>query len=479
MARTVRGLALALCAVAVPAAAQPVDPYSPAPPASSPAPAPARSPAPAPAPTPAPAPAPSPAPAPAPAPATPSPAPGTRDPVLAEQVAEQLVARAQELFDAKMFVDAKQLAVEALVESDKGPAAQHAQFLIAQVNQQLGIRETTPPSLTPKPTETKPAKVDATPIQDPTLRVDATPAPEGGEHHDGHIAAAVHAGLAGGLLGAAIGSWFDSNNPAAGAVPMGIVGGAVAALFVPRLLRSWDEAKVRTVGSGTLWGGAIGGLFSEIVLGSNDRSPSGGGILVGASLGAAAGGVGGWLLTRSRPLTRGDVALVDTMAGIGTVGGLTLGMLMQPAQTEAYSLNAMLGAMAGVTVGLIAAPQTNTTPRRMLRVAGLAAAGGVAPFLLYAAINDSSTDSDERLAGALSTLGLVGGAWLGFYLTRNMDVGLDVPDGVTPKSADAPPAVVGRASDGTWQLGGLGLMATPPALTNRTSVSLTLLGGRF
>lgn len=470
MARTVRGLALALCAVAVPAAAQPVDPYSPAPPASTPAPAPA----------PAPTPAPAPLPAPSPAPATPAPAPGTRDPVLAEQVAEQLVARAQELFDAKMFVDAKQLAVEALVESDKGPAAQHAQFLIAQVNQQLGIRETTPPSSTPpKPTETKPAKVDNTPIQDPTLRVDATPAPEGGEHHDGRIAAAVHAGLAGGLLGAAIGSWFDSNNPAAGAVPMGIVGGAVAALFVPRLVRSWDEAKVRTVGSGTVWGGAVGGLFSEIVLGSNDRSPSGGGILVGAALGAAAGGVGGWLLTRERPLTRGDVALVDTMAGIGTVGGLTLGMLMQPAQTEAYSLNAMLGAMAGVTVGLIAAPQTNTTPRRMLRVAGLAAAGGVAPFLLYAAINDSSTNSDERLTGALSTLGLVGGAWLGFYLTRHMDEGLDVPDGVAPKSADAPPAVVGRASDGTWQLGGLGLMATSPALTNRTAVSLTLLGGRF
>jgi hypothetical protein len=398
--------------------------------------------------------------------------------VLAEQVAEQLVARAQELFDAKMYVDAKQLAVEALVESDKGPAAQHAQFLIAQVNQQLGIRETSPASPTPKPAPAQPAKVDVSPIQDPTLHVSATPRPEGGEP-DGHLAATVHSGLAGGLLGASIGSWFDSSNPAAGAVPMGIVGGAVAALFVPRLLRSWDEAKVRTVGSGTVWGGVVGGLFTEIVLGSNDRSASGPGVLLGASLGAAAGGAGGWLMSRERPLTRGDVALVDTMAGIGTVGGLTLGMLMQPAQTEAYSLNAMLGAMAGVAVGVIAAPQTNTTPRRMLRVAGLAAAGGAAPFLLYAAIADSSTNSDERLTGALSTLGLIGGAWLGFYLTRHMDEGLDVPDGVAPKSADAPPAVVGRASDGTWQLGGIGLMATSPALTNRAGVSLTLLGGRF
>ena len=460
MARTgARGLALVLCAVAVPAAAQPVDPY-------------ASAPAPAPAPVPAPVPAPPPAPAPAPAPGAAQPA---RDPVLAEQVAEQIVTRAQELFDAKMYVDAKQLAVEALVESEQGPAAQHARFLIAQVNQQLGISDEAPA----KP---KPQVVDTSAIDDPTHRdqaaVTATTAPEGGAH-DGRTAATVHAALAGSLLGAAIGSWFDPNNEAAGAVPVGLVGGAVAALTVPRLVSSWGEAKVRTVGSGTVWGGAIGGLFGEIVLGSNGRSPSGRGILLGATIGATAGGFGGWLVSRERPLTRGDVALVDTFAGIGTVGGLTLGMLMQPAQTEAYSLNAMLGAAAGVTVGLIAAPQTNTTPRRMLRVAGLAAAGGAAPFLLYAAINDSSTNSDERLTGVLSTLGLVGGAWLGFYLTRDMDKGLDVPDGAPAQATDAPPAVVGRSSDGRWQLGGVGLTVTPPTLTNRPSVGLALLGGRF
>lgn len=407
-----------------------------------------------------------------------------RDPVLAEQVAEQLVTRAQELFDAKMYLDAKQLAVEALVESEKGPAAQHAHYLIQQVNQQLGIREEpSPSSSTTAPSTSNPAPkpqaVDVTPINDPTHRAEQPgPAPEGGVH-DGHTAATVHGALAGGLLGAAIGSWFDENNQAAGAVPLGLVGGAVAAFGVPRLVKSWDAAKVRTVGSGTVWGGTVGGLFSEIVLGSNGRSPSPRGILLGATIGATAGGVGGWLLDRERPPTRGDVALVDTFAGMGTAGGLTLGMLMQPAETEAYSLNAMLGAAAGVAVGLIAAPQTNTTPRRMVRVAGLAAAGGAAPFLLYAAINDSSTDSDERLTGALSTLGLVGGAWLGFYLTRNMDVGLDVPDGASPARTDAPPSVIGRGSDGQWQLGGIGLMTTSAALTNRPGVGLTLLGARF
>src|SRR5690606_26528065 len=117
---------------------------------------------------------------------------------------------------------------------------------------------------------------------------------------------------------------------------------------------------------------------------------------------------------------------VDTLAGIGTVGGLTMGMLMQPAQPEAYAVNSIIGAAGGVIAGIVAAPNTNTTPRRMLRVAGLSAAGGAVPFLLYGAIYDSGSKADERVVGLLSSVGLVGGAYLGFRLTRGMDEGLDV-----------------------------------------------------
>ena len=74
-------------------------------------------------------------------------------------------------------------------------------------------------------------------------------------------------------------------------------------------------------------------------------------------------------------------------------------MLMQPAQSEAYSFNAALGAAAGVVTGVIAGPQTNTTPRRMLRVAGIAAAGGAVPFLILAA--DPHSGADQRVTGAL------------------------------------------------------------------------------
>ena len=51
-------------------------------------------------------------------------------------------------------------------------------------------------------------------------------------------------------------------------------------------------------------------------------------------------------------------------ARAGTLGGFTMGMLMQPARVEAYDLNGILGAGAGLVVGYIYAPDTNTTPRR-------------------------------------------------------------------------------------------------------------------
>ncbi|HSN28222.1 MAG TPA: hypothetical protein VLT45_18175, partial [Kofleriaceae bacterium] len=111
------------------------------------------------------------------------------------------------------------------------------------------------------------------------------------------------------------------------------------------------------------------------------------------------------------------------------------------------------------------------------RVAGLAAAGGALPFLLYAGIRSDSSTADERVTGLLSTAGLVGGAWLGFYLTRHMDEGLDVPDGSAPKKDDAPPAVVTRSSDGNWRLGGIGMQ--PTLLSPEHGMTFTLAGAAF
>jgi hypothetical protein len=410
------------------------------------------------------------------------------DPVLGEQIAEQLVSRAQELLDAKMYLDAKQLAVEALVKSPKGSAAERARFIIRTVNQHLDIKEDPPPT---PPSETRPTdQVDLSPIHSP----DAPPAfdpsrmpppseqPDTGAVRDGRTAATVHAAIYGGTLFATAGAYMNSDSPASVAVPLGIVGGLGAGLLAHRYSRrlNWDEAQIRTAGSFNLWGGMVGGLFGTAVSGAGlGEAPKATSVLLGASIGSTAGLLGGVGLARKQRLTRGDVALVDTLAGIGAVGGLTMGMLMQPVENEAYAVNSLLGVIGGVAVGVIAAPQTNTTPRRMLRVAGLAAAGGALPFLLYAAIYDDNTTGDERIVGLLSSAGLVGGAYLGFRLTRNMDVGLDVKDRA-PASQDAPAAVVGRNSDGSWGFGGLALSPLSRTLaTHQRGMGVTLLGGAF
>ena len=469
----------ALVPMARAAHAQPVDPYSP-----TPGPGPA-APAPAPAPT-APAPAPR-APAPT-APTAPIPAPGSerpqdpyaqpvQDQQLAERVAAALVARAQELLDTKVYLDAKQLAVEALVKSPRGPSAERAHAIIHAVNLELGI-----PEDSARPEPAKPIRqgedVDTSPIQDPTLApAPATLPPEGGGLPSGKLAARVHGGLYAGLLGTTIGAFLSDDTPK-GAVPVGIAAAAAGAVVVPMVVDRlhWSEAQVRTVGSATVWGGVIGGLFGDIakVQGTTARE-----VLVAASLGSTIAGLGGAVIARDNKLTRGDIALIDTFAGIGAAGGLTVGMLMQPVESEAYSLNAVLGIAGGVVVGYIAAPQTNTTPRRMLRVAGFAAAGGAAPFLLYAAIHTPSSTADDRVTGLLSSAGLVLGAWAGFRFTRGMDEGLDTLDGKRRPPDDAPLALIGRSSSGRWDLGGVALQPLSPQLAPQHGLTLQLVGATF
>lgn len=436
------------------------------------------------------------------------------DTVLAEQVAQQLVTRAQELFDAKVYADAKQLAREALAQSSTGPAASHARYLIKMVNAQLGLKDEAPPPPPPvkpdAPVVVKPPQVpvvvtppprplepppDLTPIEDPTLTVappqpmqpvqpafTVTPAkPEQPAAPpttlDLRIATTVHTSLYAGLLGAMVGSLFSSRHEAAGAIPVGVAAGVAAGVYLPDVVGKlgWDEAQIRTTGAGTVWGGMLGGFFADAV---TVGPTSGRQVLIGASIGATLGGVGGAILAKGHTLTRGDVALVDTFAGAGLFGGLVIGMLMQPATSEAYSVNVLLGTAGGVVVGLIAAPRVNTTPRRMLRVAGLGALGGALPFLLYAAIHDKSSHADERVTGFLSAAGIAGGLYLGFRLTDDLDVGLDTQDGKRG-AVEAPLAVINRASDGSWDLGALALAPLDQHLAPQKGLALSVLGARF
>lgn len=398
------------------------------------------------------------------------------DQPMSERVASALVNRAQELLEARSFLDAKQLAVEALVGSPRGPSAEHARTIIHAVNQQLGIQEDTPRP-EPRPQE----DVDTAPIRDPTLPTESILPPPEGRLPTGRTAGLVHGALYGGLLGATVGAFFSSDSPAKGAVPVGLAVGAAGAFAVPKLVDrlALSEAQVRMIGSATIWGGMVGGLFGDV---AKTQGTSAREVLVPASITATLAGLGAYSITRTQKLTRGDIALIDTLAGIGAVGGFAVGMVMQPAETEAYSLNSALGIVGGVALGAIFAPMTNTTPRRMVRVAGFAAIGGAAPFLLYAGIHSASSTADERVTGLLSTVGLVGGAWLGFRLTRGMDDGLDTLDGKRgkpDKQDDAPLALVGRSSDGRWGMGGLGLSPLSPALAPQRGMALQLVGATF
>jgi hypothetical protein len=407
--------------------------------------------------------------------------------VLNEQIAQQLVDRAQELLDAKLWLDAKQLAVEALVKSPKGPSADRARYVIKIVNAHLDIKEDPAPTPPSEVQPTPPAQT-APDIPQPGDRIDPFEPPKDKEEPppplppsagDPRTPAMIHGALYGGTVGTMIGVAANSDNPAAAGIPLGVVGGVAVGYAARKLVirAHWDEAQARTAGSYTNWGGVAGGLFGGAVTGAGNDSPTATGVLVGASIGSTVGLGIGVAFARGHKFTRGDVALSDTLAGIGAVGGLTLGMVMQPAQPEAYAVNSMVGIASGLVVGLVAGPQTNTTPRRMLRVAGLSAAGGAVPFLLYAGIYDRHSSSDERVTGLLSSAGLVIGAYIGFRITSKMDEGVDLP--AAPPD-DAPVALVGRSSSGNWSYGGIGVQPLSTQLaTNNRGMTFNVLGATF
>ena len=101
------------------------------------------------------------------------------------------------------------------------------------------------------------------------------------------------------------------------------------------------------------------------------------------------------------------------------------------------------------------------------------------PFLLYAVIYDPHSDADERLVGALSSVGLIGGTWLGFYLTRDMDVGLDVNSRKKKEDDDAPTAMFGRSSSGRWAVDGIAVGPLDPRLAPQKGLAVTLVGATF
>jgi len=313
---------------------QPVDPYQQPPPPSAPAPA-----APAPARTPAQTPAAPATPRPtAPAPAAPGgetpldpyATPGRRCPGSTDVGARgaALVVRAQELLDARSFLDAKQLAVEALVGRPAGrfPASRRA-------------RSSTPSTSSRDPgghaqaRGQAPGDVDTTPIRDPTLPTEPAGGTAGGRLAQRADRRARDGGLYGGLLGATVGAFFSSDSPAKGARPgrSGRRGrrGVRGARLIDRLALGEAQVRMNRV---------------RDHLGRHDRRPVRDIAKTRAPRRARCWSLRAsprrwqasvaYAVTRTQKLTRGDIALIDTLAGIGAVAASRSAMVMQPVETE-------------------------------------------------------------------------------------------------------------------------------------------------
>ncbi len=232
----------------------------------------------------------------------------------------------------------------------------------------------------------------------------------------------------------------------------------------------WTPAPApRTTGfvkyAGGIVAGAIaGGLFADVVTGLGGTTP--GDVFGGMVLGGLGGGLAAHVLGAPE-LTAGDHALIDSMAAWGLVGGLTLGLAIDPPEGEAYSLNGVLGIGGGYLVGHVAARRTDITPRRMVRVNGLALVGAAAPWILYGLSSDDSTSADEQTFGFLSAAGLVAGVYLGFRWTRGMTG--------DPGTADAAPAALFQRGRTGWTTGGVGLTRAQGG----TGAAVTMLSGTW
>jgi hypothetical protein len=387
-----------------------------------------------------------------------------------EQVAVSLVARAQELLDQQMYAEARQLALEALQTRADGPAGTAARVIIRAASKQLAIPDAPLPGDPTPPTPVQPpAVLPPAPVPPPSTETE----PLSRRDYEERIHGALFLGTIGAMIGAEASP--DDSSGAGAASIVGVGAGVLGAIGLPYLVDKvgWDEAQMRTVGSTSVWGGVMGAFLADAVDPDGTRGRD---VLLGAAIGEGVGALAGVGIASQKRFTVGDVALTDTLAGMGTIGGLTIGMLMQPAQGEAYSVNALLGAGAGYLVGYVAGPLSNTTPRRVARIAGGAAIGGAAPFLLYALIHDNSTTADERVTGLLSTGGLVVGAYVALRLTRGMDDGLDV---LPSDKSDAPIALVGRSSDGHWAMGSISVQPLSRTLSTQTGYAVPVLSGAF
>lgn len=387
-----------------------------------------------------------------------------------EAIAAALFDRGQFLFAKGDFPNAKKLFIEALERSPNGTWADKSMAMLRSTNERLGIRNLEHGA----PRVEKVATVDE-PV-DPYG--EATVGDAGG---DGPVNPYKTTESGGGDRVA---------DNAAPVDPYGEPGGARAGGRGPLVqpggradtgAPSESTMRTRVLVSGGAWGAYNGALLGDLVTGvgtSTDGEIAG--FLVG---GAAVGAAASYLYWKKQPPGEDDLALINSMGLYGTAAGLLLGVGFDPIESEAYSLQGMLGSFIGLGAGFYLTRKLDISRRRTWRM-DLGAAAGVAVTwaLFYPLVSDDSTNNDEQAAGFVSVAAMGGGALVAYLLTRGMDRGRHARDAEQPP---APPVagLVTRSGQGTWGLGrAMPRPIVSPALTGTSRSAgwgVDLLGGQF
>ncbi len=415
------------------------------------------------------------------------PSPGT----IGEQVASALYNRGMTLFELGDIASAKKLFAESLERSPEGGSAVDALGMLRRCNEKLGVQDLDAgrpvvgtsadvpldPYATDEGTAMPLDPYAVTPGPMDPYAAGAGENPGGGQVpvlHDSHARndLMIAGGLWGFLTGLGVtGPLDDEGNLSGASIPAGLALGGGGIYLGYYLGGKYDRASGKAMSAGALSGMYNFAHFGNLVTGEDT---TGNDIYKSMALGGLAGGGLGYWYAREYSPTEGSISVANTFSLLGTGTGLMLGVAMDPPRGDAYALNATLGSMAGIGLGIYFRNDIEATPKRMTMVNLGAIAGAAVPWILVYPLLDGDGDGDRRTTGFLSTLTMAGGAYLAWYLT-------DDEEPATQGSVSSP-ALVQRSESGQWGMGTP--MPKPmqnPVLAPVSGVSLgaDVFSGRF
>lgn len=429
-----------------------------------------------------------------------------------EGVAAALFDRGMTLFEQGDFANAKKMFIESLERSSQGNRSADALRMLRSSNEKLGVSnldaglpgadqgnapldpyadkggDETPvdpysDNGAGDETPVDPYGVDPTDGVDPKPPVDEEATDEGNESMNlGRYGLIGH----GGVLGSSVSLMLASavlDKEADGEIDdvagifvfaLGAGGGGYLAHYLTDRYELTDgqAGAVATAGFWTMYNaGHLANLFGGDTTNLND-------IYLGMSIGGVAGtGLGAWYAKKYEPDVR-EISLVNSFSLYGTTTALMLGVAIDPPKNDAYSLNAVIGSVAGIGTAIYLRDELRYSRNRMLKIDMGAGIGALVPWItIYPLMSDDLTTRDEQTTGFFSAIGVGLGAYIAWAITKDSD---DSEQDEAELSA-APPALLRRSAKGSWSLSSP--MVRPmelPALAPRQGLLGTdILSGRF